>query len=75
MKCKIINKNFNQVSFVVTIHYNGLSNTYYTSSEKILYSSISYSPKYNLGYRSVYSIYKNVDMGFFLENFADLMVV
>ena len=75
MKCKKINKSFNRVNFVITINHNASFTTYYTSSEKINYSSISHSLKYNLGYRTVYSIYKNADMGFFLENFTDIIVV
>lgn len=75
MKLKKVNKSFNCVNFVTTINHNALFTTYYTSSEKISYSSRSHSPKYKLGYRTVYSIYKNADMGFFLENFTDIIVV
>ena len=72
MRCKKINKSFDSVNFITTINYDILSNFYYISSKKINYSSVNYCEQ---GYKMIYTLYKNLNIGFFKDHFADFVIV
>ena len=74
MKCKKINKSFAGVNFIATINYDLLITLYYNyaSYKKINYSSVEYCKQ---NYKMIYSLYKNLNIGFFKDLFTDIVIV